>query len=53
MKTRVLKVSRELKTMYGRYAVCNLICVLRGEMNRFVGPDGSSIKEYSELRGIL
>ncbi len=53
MNIRVLIVVRELQKMYGLSAGINLLCVLRGEMKRFVGPDGPKIAEYCSRRGLI
>lgn len=53
MNTRILKVARELQRTYGRAAVVNLICILRGEIDRFVGLDGPAITTYCKSRGVL
>lgn len=53
MNTRILKVARELRYMYGRFAAINLFCVMRKEVKGFVGIHADEIRAYCEFRGVL
>lgn len=52
MKISLMRLTRELRYQFGYAAALNLVSVLRGEIGRFVGPNGPMIKEYCEIRGL-
>ena len=57
MNTRILRVRSELIYQLGygngRAAFANLICVLRGEMKRFVGMHASAAEDWCRARELI